>query len=130
LIDKIVEDITTLYENVSFSTVTFNKHIVENVTHLPRLLEIYYLVSSQLDNILALSLESILSSVPNLDHCICELLSVEEEIGEGGLLFKTIKYVHSLTPPPFLNIAYIASMQEDMLKDFFEKDGRQFVNWK
>lgn len=124
--NQIVIGVLTLYQKVSFSTHSFNKYLIQNVTNYPKLLEFYYLVSSQLGNKLALSLESILSCVPNLDFWICELLSVEEEIGEG----KINKFISKVYLLDSFKLAYIASMQEDMLKDFFIKDGKQFVDWK
>jgi hypothetical protein len=69
---------------VSFSSKTFIDYVIEHSSNMPKLLEVYYKVSNQLD-VLALILRSLLAYIPELGESLCTLLGYEEDIAKGEL---------------------------------------------
>ena len=71
------------------------------------LLQLYYQVSLAL-NVFALSMRYVLQHIENADVSLCELFHGHEDIGE----------------------AYIKAMDENMLQEYFERDGKLFLDWR
>ncbi|CEP14355.1 hypothetical protein [Parasitella parasitica] len=104
-LDQFALEITSLYRSVAFSSEQFNKIISDQVINAVRLLEYYYKLFARL-KVLALSLSSILKHIENLDSALVELISYDEYIA-----------------------AYIPHLSDEMLDEFFEKDGMQLTDW-
>ncbi|KAI8058944.1 uncharacterized protein B0P05DRAFT_591099 [Gilbertella persicaria] len=107
--DRLVQCIKQLYNNISFSSRQFIDYIIKHhAGHLPKLLSVYYSLSTQLD-VLALRLEPLISQIPRLDQVLCELISFEER--------------HVIQ-------AYIRALDTKTLDDYFYHDGKQLVDWR
>ncbi|KAI9483388.1 MAG: hypothetical protein EXX96DRAFT_558026 [Benjaminiella poitrasii] len=107
-IEEIVNDITHLYQSVSFDSKQFLEHVITHATSSKtRLLVVYHKLVSQL-HVLALSIRLIFSYIPNMVETLVELISFEEDkVAE----------------------AYIESMQQNVRHELIIEGGRQLVNW-